>query len=299
MKTLIIGGSGFVGHHMQALSPFPLDTKIIGSEVDIRNKNAIRQSILDFCPSYVVNLAAISTVNESKVSPRHTYDVSFYGTLNILESLAEVSFNGTFLYVSSSEVYGHPDAKTLPLSENSKLSPMSPYAVGKLTAENICSYWAKISSYKIIVARPFTHIGPGQSDRFSISSFAKQIAQIKSGRIDPVIKVGNLETTRDLTDVRDIVSAYWLLLEKGATGEIYNISSGMETSIRATLKRLIQLSDIDISIKVDSTRLRAAQQQRILGNSDKVRRLTSWERKFILDETLKSMISHWMAKVSL
>lgn len=284
---------------MQALSPSPLDTKIIGREVDIRDKRAIKRSLSDFQPRYVVNLAAITTVSESKESPRHTYDVSFYGTLSILEALAEIGFRGTFLYVSSSEVYGHPDATTLPLSESSELSPMSPYAVGKLTAENICSYWAKTSEYKIIVARPFTHIGPGQSDRFSISSFAKQIAQIKSGCVDPVIKVGDLETTRDLTDVRDIVSAYWLLLAQGASGEIYNICSGTEISIRATLERLVQLSGVDISIEVDTARLRGAQQQRVWGNSDKVRRLTSWECKFTLDETLESMISHWMGKVLL
>ena len=191
------------------------------------------------------------------------------------------------------------NARTLPLSESSELSPMSPYAVGKLMAENICAYWAGISDYKIIVARPFTHIGPGQSDRFSISSFAKQIAQIKSGFVDTVIKVGNLDTTRDFTDVRDIVSAYWLLLAKGESGETYNICSGTERSIKATLVRMIELSGIDISIEVDNARLRAVQQKRSVGNPEKVKRLTSWECVFTPDETLENMISHWMGRVSI
>lgn len=298
MNSLIIGGSGFVGTHMRAQSPGWSNTKIAGREVDVRNKAELKILILSFRPSHVVNLAAITTVKESSEFPRHAYDVSFYGTLNILEVLDEVGFKGVFLYVSSSEVYGHPDARTLPLSESSKLSPMSPYAVGKLMAENICLYWANISRFKIIVARPFTHIGPGQSDRFSISNFAKQVAQIKSGCVDPVIKVGNLETTRDFTDVRDIVSAYWLLLEKGVSGEIYNVCSGAEISIRIMIERLIQLSGIDISIEIDTTRLRVSQQQRILGSSDKIRRATSWEPKFKLDETLESMISYSMKKSS-
>ena len=299
MKTLIIGGSGFVGRHMLDLSPYPGDTKIIGSEVDVRDKSAIKDVLSDFCPSYVVNLAAITTVKESVVSPRHTYDVSFGGTLNILEALAEINFKGTFLYVSSSEVYGYPAEGDLPLSEISNSFPMSPYAVGKLMAENICLYWAKISEFKIIIGRPFTHIGPGQLDRFSISNFAKQIAQIKCGNVAPIMKVGDLETTRDFTDVRDVVAAYWLLLEKGETGEIYNICSGTEISVRAVLDRLIKLSCMDISIEIDPNRLRTSQQQRILGSSEKIRTIILWKTNFSLDETLQSMIRYWVGKFSL
>ncbi len=299
MKTIIIGGLGFAGTHMKAQSPDWSRTKVVGREVDVRDKTALKNLFLSSSPDYVVNLAAITTVRESKESPRHTYNVSFYGTLNILEALAEVDFKGTLLYVSSSEVYGYPESEDLPLTELSDTCPMSPYAVGKLIAENICLYWAQTSEFKIVIVRPFTHIGPGQSARFSISSFAKQVAQIKSGKVASIISVGDIETTRDFTDVRDVVSGYWLLLEKGVSGEIYNICSDSEICLRVVLERLIHLSGIDISIEVDPNLLRVSQQDRILGSSKKIRTITSWKCNFSLDDTLRSMIRYWLENHSL
>jgi len=296
MNTLIIGGSGFVGTHMLAQSPSWSNTKVVGSEVDVRDKAALNDLIVSFRPTYVVNLAAITTVAETAASPNESYDISFYGTLNILEALRENNFEGTFLYVSSSEVYGHPSEFNLPLLESSILSPMSPYAVGKIAAEYLCSYWQKKNDLHVVIARPFTHIGPGQSDRFSISSFTKQIAQIMCDVKAPIIKVGNIETTRDFTDVRDIVSAYWQLLKQGKAGEIYNVCSEKELSVRSVLESLIELSEREITIEIDSSRLRSSEQQRLLGCSSKIQKATGWETKYGMTETLNTMINYWVEK---
>ena len=298
MNTLIIGGTGFVGSHMLAQSPSWSSTTVVGSDVDVRDKKALNRLFQRIKPAYIVNLAAITTVKETIASPRENYDVIFYGTLNILEVLRDNKFAGTFLYVSSSEVYGHPSDVTLPLLENSILSPMSPYAVGKIAAEYLCLYWQKNSDMNVVVARPFTHIGPGQSDRFSISSFAKQISQIMLGKKNPVIKVGNLDTTRDFTDVRDIVVAYWLLLKDGKYGEIYNVCSENEVKVRSILQNLINLSGRKITIEIDSERVRSSEQKRVLGCSKKLQEATGWERKIEITDTLTSMLNYWLEKGS-
>ena len=292
IKTLILGGSGFVGTHMLARSPDWSKTTVVGREVDIRNKETLGSLIERIQPDYVVNLAAITTVKETAVSPKDSYDISFYGTLNILEILRDSEFQGTFLYVSSSEVYGHPAVAILPLNENSILAPMSPYSVGKIAAEYLCSYWQKANNFKIIVARPFTHIGPGQSGRFSIASFSRQISKIVQGEQDPVIQVGDLNTTRDFTDVRDIVDAYWLLLDSGKSGEIYNVCSGKENKISSVLKKLVAASGQNIAIKIDSDRLRNVEQQRVVGSAQKLREATGWVPKITLEDTLVDMLNH-------
>lgn len=296
MKTLIIGGSGFVGSHMQARTPEWSETKIVGSDVDIRDKKALKSLIEIVKPDNVVNLASITTVHETNESPKNAYDISFYGTLNILEILKDFQFDGTFLYVSSSEVYGYPNPSELPLDEESLINPMSPYSVGKIAAEYLCAYWQKINKFKVIIARPFTHIGPGQSDRFSIASFAKQISNIIEQKANPVIKVGDLNTTRDFTDVRDIVDAYWLLLKFGEGGEIYNVCSGQERKISYMLDSLILLSNKDIKIEIDSDRLRVSEQKRLFGNAEKLFKKTGWTPKINHEKTLEDMLNHCLCE---
>ena len=293
-KTLILGGSGFVGTHMLARSPDWTKTIVEGRGVDIRDKEALRFLIKNTQPDYVVNLAAITTVKEAIVSPKDSYDITFYGSLNVLEILRDCKFQGTFLYVSSSEVYGHPTASSLPLNENSILAPMSPYSVGKIATEYLCSYWQEANKFSIIIARPFTHIGPGQSDRFSIASFSRQVSKIVQGEQDPVIKVGDINTTRDFTDVRDIVDAYWLLLESGKSGEIYNVCSGTENKISSVLDRLVAVSGQNIDIQIDSDRLRNIEQQRIVGSAQKLCEVTGWVPKISLEDTLSDMLNYWL-----
>jgi GDP-4-dehydro-6-deoxy-D-mannose reductase len=296
-RALIIGGSGFVGRHLQqALQP-QFEVTASGRESDIGDAGQMARLVAKIAPSVVVNLASITTVAESFANPRETYRIGFLGTLNLLTALGESGFSGRFLNVSSSEVYGHPEDSQLPLTEQAPLRPMSPYAVNKAATEQLCYQWSRSARFEIVSARPFTHIGPGQSDRFAVSNMSRQVAEIMLGRRDRLIRVGNLDTTRDLTDVRDVARAYALLLEKGKNGEIYNVCSAKELSIRAVLEQLLAYAKTEIRIEQDPALVRSAEQKRILGSCDKLQQDTGWAPAVPLRTTLEDTVAYWLQKL--
>lgn len=298
MQTvLLIGGTGFVGRHMQrSLLP---GFKVIatGRGSDIGDIAKIRSLVKTASPDIVVNFASITTVRESFQDPLDTYRTGFLGALNLLMALKESGFRGKMLNISSSEVYGFPSDDLLPVDEEALLRPMSPYSVSKAATEALCYQWSQTEQFEIVTARPFTHIGPGQSDRFAISNFARQIAEISLGKKAPVIHVGNLHATRDITDVRDVVRAYSLLLEKGRNGQAYNICSGRETSIKALLNELIELARLDIRIEHDEALMRDAEQKRIYGSYEKIRNEAGWDPLIPLSQTLADTFSCWVDKL--
>jgi GDP-4-dehydro-6-deoxy-D-mannose reductase len=212
-------------------------------------------------------------------------------------ALKEIGFQGRMLNVSSSEVYGHPSETELPITEGAPLRPMSPYAVSKSATEALCFQWSQTEQFEIITARPFTHVGPGQSDRFAISNFSKQIAEILLGRRDPVIRVGNVNMTRDFTDVRDVVGAYVSLLEKGRNGEVYNVCSGKEVSTGSLLAELVKRANIEIKVEQDCSLIRDTEQTRIYGSYEKLNSDTGWEPKIPLTKTLEDTLWYWREKL--
>ena len=294
MQTaLLVGGTGFVGSHMQRCL-LPSFKVIATSRIsDIRDAVKIRRLVKSTFPDVVINFASITTVKESWQDPLDTYRIGFLGTLNLLEALKESGFKGRMLNISSSEGYGLPSIDLLPVNEDTSLRPMSPYSVSKVATEALCFQWSQSEGFDIVTARPFTHIGPGQSDRFAISNFAKQLAEISLGKREPLIYVGNLNATRDITDVRDVVRAYSLLLDRGCNGQAYNICSGGETSIKALLNELIELAGLSVSIEFDATLLRNVEQKRIYGNHDKIHRETGWKPMISLRQTLADTLSYW------
>ena len=163
----------------------------------------------------VIHLAAQSFVPESFKNPLETFDVNFTGTYNLFSALKEYGFHGKILYISSGDIYGLVSEDKLPITEDYPLKPRNPYAVSKVAAEALCYQWSIAEDIEILIARPFNHIGPNQSERFAVSSFAKQIAEIELGLRKPVLNTGNIDITRDFLDVRDVADAYKLLLEKG------------------------------------------------------------------------------------
>jgi len=183
MQTaLLIGGTGFVGLHMQrSLHP---RFKVVATDrsSDIRDGVKMGSLVKSVSPDIVVNFASVTTVRESFQDPLDTYRIGFLGTLNVLMALKESGFKGRMLNISSSEVYGFPPNDLLPVNEGAMLSPMSPYSVSKMATEALCFQWSQTEQFEIITARPFTHIGPGQSDRFAISNFARQLAEISLGK---------------------------------------------------------------------------------------------------------------------
>ncbi len=298
-NVLLLGGAGFAGRHMEQLLAADHHVLTCGSEVDVRDINAIRRIVSQCQLDWVVNFASITTVKESFENPSATYDIGFLGTLNLLTALKEVSFSGKVLNISSSEVYGHPLSGELPISEATTLRPMSPYAVSKVAAEFLCYQWSCCEKIRVVTARPFTHIGPGQSERFAVANFSKQIAEIQLGLKEPVIYVGDLSTTRDFTDVRDTVRAYRLLLENGEAGEIYNVCSGMEVSLQNVLDQLIAKTGMTIRVEIDKSILRVAEQRRLLGSCEKIKQAIHWEPEISLAQTLSDTLDFWLQELRL
>ena len=297
-RALLLGGHGFVGRHMSQALDDKFSVTATGREFDIRNKGLIQSLVESIRPTVVVNFAFITTVRETFEDPSNTYQTGLLGMLNLLEALKAIKFSGRILNISSSEVYGFPDARDLPIVESAPLKPMSPYSVAKVSAEALGYQWFKSEGMNIVTARPFTHIGPGQTDRFALSSFSKQLAEMALGLKEPVIEVGNLNSTRDITDVRDIVRAYCLLLDVGEEGEIYNVCSGREVKIKKLLDRLIELSEIAVTVKMEKSLVRSTEQNQIFGSYKKLCDTTGWIPEISLDVTLLDMFEFWKKKLA-
>lgn len=297
-RALLIGGTGFAGCHMKQLLLPDHQVLCTGRDWDLSNKQTTIELVEQFIPDIVINFAFITTVRETFDNPEKTLDVGFNGTFNLLTALRGINFKGKFLNISSSEVYGHPEVSSLPIKEITPIKPMSPYSVVKIAVEALCYQWSQSEGMDIVTARPFTHVGPGQSDRFALSSFAKQIAEMQLNKRRPIMNVGNLDSTRDFTDVRDVVRAYSLLLKFGRSGEIYNICSGKETRINDLLSRMISNSGLDITIKQDKTLIRSAEQQRIRGNNEKLCNETGWSPEIVIDQTLIDMVDEWRNRIT-
>ncbi len=296
-SALLLGGTGFVGTHLRHLLEAEYDVTATGHHDDVRSRELVGRLVAKTSPDIVVNLASITTVRESFEDPEKTYQIGFQGTLNLLSALKEYGFGGKLLNVSSSEVYGFPREAHLPIVEGTPTCPMSPYAVSKIAVEALCYQWSQTESFEIVTARTFTHIGPGQSDRFAIANFARQIAEIMLGMRVAVIHVGNLDTTRDLTDVRDVVRAYAVLLEQGGHGNIYNVCSGRETCLRNLLDNLIELSGLDIRVEQEPSLIRGREQQRTLGSFKKLHLETGWQPEMPLPRTLADTLAYWLEKL--
>jgi GDP-4-dehydro-6-deoxy-D-mannose reductase len=297
-NALLIGGTGFVGNHLQALLLQRYNVTVTDHTFDIRDANKMNMLVEHTTPDVVVNLASITTVKESFNRPFDTYQIGFWGTLNLLMALKRHGFKGRLLNISSSEVYGFPSDDQLPIVESTSLRPRSPYSVSKAAVEAMCYQWSQTEDFKIVTVRPFTHIGPGQSDRFAIAHFAKQIAEILVKKKSPVIRVGDLKTTRDFTDVRDVVRAYDTILDNGRNGEVYNVCSGKEIVLESLLNDLIKHSGILIKVEQDESLLRHAEQRRIYGSYDKLTKESGWHPVIPLTQTLKDMLSSWTSKLA-
>lgn len=292
-KLLITGDLGFVGQHALARWPGSVGLAAATGGIDIRDKAALKDYFAANRPDTVLHLAALSFVPDSFKSPEATFEVNFLGTLRLLEALAESGFTGRFLFVSTGDAYGMVPTEELPIQESQPLRPRNPYAVSKAAAEALCYQWSQTGPFEIMVARPFNHIGPGQAPTFAISDFARQIAEIKLGRRAPTLNVGNIDVSRDFTDVYDVLQAYRLLIAQGHNGEIYNVCSGVERTVRSLVERLLELAGVQADIVNDPARYRPADQPRVRGCHDKLTRHTGWQASVPIDETLLNLYRYW------
>jgi GDP-4-dehydro-6-deoxy-D-mannose reductase len=258
----------------------------------------VRKAVAEIKPDRVIHLAAQSFVPASFDAPRDTYDSNFLGTFNLLAALKQAGFTGRVLFAGSGDAYGLVAEERLPIVEDQPLKPRSPYSVSKVAAEALCYQWSQTEAFELVMTRSFNHIGPGQSERFAISNFAKQIIEIQTGRREAVLSVGDIDVSRDFTDVRDVARAYALLLDHGRNGEVYNVCSGVERSIRSLLVRLLELAQVEARIEQDPARLRKAEQRRIYGSYQKLRTDTGWEPQTGIDQSLTDILKTWKDKLS-
>jgi GDP-4-dehydro-6-deoxy-D-mannose reductase len=297
-RLLVTGCSGFVGQALAkvvragdhakrwSLSELP-------GTLDIRDRDAVVRAVAQVRPDAVLHLAAQSAVPESYRDPETTLQVNVSGTLHLLQALEVNDFRGRLLYIGTGDVYGLVPETELPVAETRVPRPRNPYAVSKLAAESLCWQWQVSQGIDVVLARPFNHIGFGQSDRFAVSNFARQLVEIRARRRPPVVRVGDLDVTRDFTDVHDVVDAYLALLERGVTGEIYNVCSGVERRMSSILDELVELAGIEVRIEIEGARMRGAEQRRMRGDAAKIRAATGWVAATPLRESLLGALQFW------
>lgn len=296
-KLLVTGLSGFVG---QQLLQHPRRAKwqlLDYSRLELLDPDSLSETLQGDCPDAVIHLAGQTFVPEAFRAPRQTIEINLLGTLNLLQALKQSGFGGSFLYVSSGDVYGQVAEADLPIHESLPPRPRNPYAVSKVAAELLCLQWSYLEPWRIMVARPFNHIGPGQRADFVIPAVASQLVRIRRGQQAPRIEVGDVDVTRDFLDVRDVLSAYFHLLENGRNGETYNVCSGMEYRVRDLIEQMVELTNLDVELLQDPARMRPSEQRRVAGNSWKLQQQTGWTPGISITESLQSILSDWEARV--
>ncbi len=263
---------------------------VLPSGLDLRDDATLSAFVAEQRPDAVIHLAAQSFVPRALAEPRETYEINVIGTLNLIRALEQAGFRGRFLYISSGDIYGRVEESALPVDATTTPHPGNPYASSKLAAEELCLQWARRTGAQVLIARPFNHIGPGQSDRFVVSSLAHQVMAIKEGRQPAVIEVGDIEATRDFSDVRDVVSAYAAILARGSDQVRYIVASGEERSVATILRRMLELSGVSADIRVDPSRLRASEQRRMVADPSATTHDTGWRPLIDIDQTLTDIL---------
>ena len=316
MKALITGITGFVGSHLaeyllkQDVEVFgtyrwrsPLDNikdiknKIKLVNCELRDLSSVYSTISQTRPDFIFHLAAQSYVPASFSIPADTLITNIIGTTNLLEAVRMNKIDPVIHICSSSEVYGQVRKEEVPITENTPLRPASPYGVSKVGEDMIAYQYFLSYGIKTIRTRMFTHTGPRRGSVFATSSFAKQIAEIEKGLKEPVVYVGNLDSVRTFSDVRDAVKAYWLLVNKCDPGEVYNIGGNRTMKIGEMLDILLSMTDKKIKVKVDKNLLRPSDVTLQIPNIDKFAKKTGWKPEIPFEKTLRDLLDYWRENV--
>jgi GDP-4-dehydro-6-deoxy-D-mannose reductase len=309
--VLVTGVSGFVGPHL-ARALVASEARVVGLGVepeppagvpleswhfaDLRDPSAVARAVALAQPDAVVHLAGQSSAARSFEDPAATFEANVTGTRNLLEAVRGRAPMARVLVVGSSEAYGpQPDGSRA--GEETPFAPVSPYAASKAGADRLAEASAQgEEGLDIVRVRAFSHTGPGQSAVFVVPSFAQQIAAIEAGRAEPVLRVGNLEVVRDISDARDVVRAYVALLEQGTRGAAYNVCRGEGVKLTEVVRRLVALSRVAIRIEVDPARLRPADIPWLVGDPSRIARDTGWRCEIPLERTLGDVLEEWRGR---
>ncbi|WDF47286.1 GDP-mannose 4,6-dehydratase [Chryseobacterium sp. KACC 21268] len=313
-KYLITGFSGFVSHHfLEYLDSLEEKIQVQGIDInkpdfdynsfknidcsfnmmDLLNKEDVDDIIYQFQPDYILHLASFSSVAFSWQNPVVSFTNNTNIFLNLLEQVKNLGLKCRILSVGSSEEYGNVNEKDIPLKEDSKLNPVSPYAVARVSQELLSKVYVDGYDLDIALTRSFNHIGPRQKDIFVISSFVKKIVEIKHKNTEPKIATGNLEIIRDFLDVRDVVRAYYEILQRGKKGEIYNICSGEGTSLNTIVTMISNILEIEIETLQDPSLVRPNDNKIIIGDNTKITSEIGWKPTISLDKSLRDIVKYW------
>lgn len=312
--VLVVGAAGFVGSHaIECLARHGYTqihaTCLAGERVrtvspvtvhqlDILDPDSVRSLLGQIRPDFLLHLAAQSSVALSWERPADTVAINVLGFIHVLEAVHSSGHHCRTLIVGSSEQYGHVPPDQLPVREDHPLAPDNPYAIAKSAQEEFGLLYARSRGDDLIAVRAFNHFGPGQSERFALSGFARKLAEIELGIAEPQLEVGNLDARRDFTDVRDIVEAYRLLLENGQSGKLYNVGSGVSRSIGELLEMLIKRSCARPQIVRDPQRMRPSDLPEMRADTTRIREELGWRPTIPLEQTLDDLLSYWRQQLS-
>lgn len=308
--ALVTGAGGFVGTHLVRY----LKSKgweVVGCDLvtkegicrcDITNDGEV-ESLLDYVfkgigsITHIFHLSAMSYVPESISRPDECIRVNTLATVRLIDRLIKRGVNPVFIFISTSEVYGVPEF--LPVNESHRLMPQNPYSISKVAGDLYCQFVFKQYGFRTIVVRPFNHSGPGQSERFVLSSFAKQFVEIEKGRKEKVISVGNLNVERDFLHVFDVVKAYELVAMRGEVGQVYNVCSGRAVKLTEVIEILKNITGIEPEIVLDPSKVRQVDVQSVYGSYDKLFKDTGWRPQYSVQELLKDLVFFWREKLEI
>ncbi len=311
MRVLITGADGFAGQHLireirsndadaqlhgTSFRPFQSpDADVTYHSLDLRDEQAVANLIESVQPDQVYHLAALANVGQSYSAVWSTLENNIRAQLNLILACLKLDLRPNMLIVSSGEIYGgYPSEKPTP--ETAPFCPTNPYSVSKITQDMLALQYHLSDDLPILRARPFNHLGPGQNPGFVAPDFAQQIARIEVGQQEPVIRVGDLSTERDFTDVRDVVRAYRLIMTHGTPGEAYNIASGRTCTIRALLDGLLAYTSANIEIQRDLSR-RPSGVPRTWGDASYLRAATGWQPTIPLEQSLRDVLEDYRQRV--
>lgn len=313
LKALITGVTGFAGSHLADLliadgnfevwglrrwrsrleNVAHLEGRLRLLEGDITDARSMAETIGAARPDYIFHLAAQSFVPASWREPDATLTTNIRGQLNLLEAVRTAHLPCRIQIAGSSEEYGLAHPHELPITEDSPLRPLSPYAVSKVAQDNLAYQYGRSYGLDIVRTRGFNHTGPRRGELFVCSNFARQVAEVEAGLRAPMIEVGNLDARRDFTDVRDTVRGYLLALQKGQAGDVYNICSGEDIRIGDVLELLCAMAKVKVEIREDPDRLRPSDVPVLRGSAAKFRAVTGWEPRIPFARTMVDLLDWW------
>jgi GDP-4-dehydro-6-deoxy-D-mannose reductase len=314
-KILITGFSGFVSKYfIEYLEENKIESTVLGidlsksnitedkfkyvriyfKQIDIFDKENVEKVICDFKPDYLLHLASFSSVAFSWKNPVESFQNNTNIFLNIAEAIRQNNLSTRILSIGSSEEYGNLGQEYIPLKEDYLTRPINPYAVARLSQEMISKVFVSGFNMNIIMTRSFNHIGPRQNKVFVISSFARQLCQIKLDGGKGIIETGDVSIIRDFLDVRDVVDAYFKLLMYGEVGEVYNVCSGKGITLEEIIRKMANILEIEVEIRVNKKLIRPADNKIIIGSPEKLKQKINWELKYSIDNSLKDIINYWM-----